>query len=108
MFISSARRALRRVSVCGISVCSSALWTERSTLCTGRRCVATFSNARHARSISIISSLVDTGDAVFKENEEQMLQATRVIDDLHRKVAAGGSARAKEKHLARGKMLPRE
>ena len=30
------------------------------------------------------------------------------MQELHKKIQEGGSAKAKEKHVARGKMLPRE
>lgn len=30
------------------------------------------------------------------------------MEELHRKVEGGGSAKAREKHISRGKMLPRE
>ena len=30
------------------------------------------------------------------------------MQELHKKILGGGSAKAKEKHIARGKMLPRE
>ena len=30
------------------------------------------------------------------------------MQELHKTIEGGGSAKAKEKHIARGKMLPRE
>ena len=30
------------------------------------------------------------------------------MQELHKKIQEGGSAKAREKHIARGKMLPRE
>ena len=30
------------------------------------------------------------------------------MEALHKKIEGGGSAKAREKHIARGKMLPRE
>ena len=30
------------------------------------------------------------------------------LEDLHRKIAQGGPQKARDKHVARGKMLPRE
>ncbi len=30
------------------------------------------------------------------------------MQELHKKIEGGGSAKAREKHIARGKMLPRE
>lgn len=37
-----------------------------------------------------------------------MAEVLQRYHDLHAKVASGGTHTAKEKHLARGKMLPRE
>jgi len=30
------------------------------------------------------------------------------VQELHQKIEAGGTAKARDKHIARGKMLPRE
>ncbi|QFT53274.1 carboxyl transferase domain-containing protein [Microbulbifer sp. THAF38] len=55
-----------------------------------------------------LQSKINTRDAAFGENREQM-QA--LVADLREKVEAiaqGGGERAREKHLARGKLLPRD
>ncbi|NNF61618.1 MAG: methylcrotonoyl-CoA carboxylase [Gammaproteobacteria bacterium] len=56
----------------------------------------------------ILKSTVDTRAAEFRENEQHM-QA--LVSDLAAKVAAaaqGGGERARQKHLSRDKLLPRE
>ena len=37
-----------------------------------------------------------------------MAEAIASMQELHKKIEEGGSAKAREKHIARGKMLPRE
>ncbi|KAK4239323.1 putative methylcrotonoyl-CoA carboxylase beta chain, mitochondrial [Achaetomium macrosporum] len=73
-----------------------------------RRTVATFNSPHHASAISLIKSNVDTSSEEFKENERLMGEAMARLDELTRKVQQGGPAKAKEKHLARKKMLPRD
>lgn len=73
-----------------------------------RRTVATFNAPHHAGAISVIKSNVDTSSDEFKENERLMGEAMARLDELTRKVQQGGSAKAREKHIARKKMLPRD
>jgi 3-methylcrotonyl-CoA carboxylase beta subunit len=73
-----------------------------------RRTVATFNTPHHAGAISTIKSNVDTSSDEFKENERLMGEAMARLDELTRRVQQGGSAKAREKHLARKKMLPRD
>ncbi|MCH9690803.1 MAG: methylcrotonoyl-CoA carboxylase [Gammaproteobacteria bacterium] len=54
-----------------------------------------------------LSSKLNTRDPAFAENHAQMQQ---LVDDLQQKIATiaeGGGNRAREKHQARGKLLPR-
>ena len=37
-----------------------------------------------------------------------MAEVIARMQELHKRIEGGGSAKAKEKHIARGKMLPRE
>src|SRR5688572_27960860 len=56
----------------------------------------------------VIKSAVATRSPEFKANTAAM---TALVDDLHRqveKVRDGGGKAAREKHLSRGKLLPRE
>ncbi|OJY23041.1 MAG: methylcrotonoyl-CoA carboxylase [Myxococcales bacterium 68-20] len=58
--------------------------------------------------MTTLSSRIDTRSAEFRANAEAM---RGLVDDLRDKVAQvslGGSASAREKHIARGKLLPRE
>ena len=58
--------------------------------------------------MSIIANAVDAGSGSFKANDAAM---RRQIDDLNEKVATireGGGVRARDKHIARGRLLPRE
>src|SRR3546814_4570727 len=58
--------------------------------------------------MSALTSQLDTRSAAFRDNAAQM-QA--LVDDLKAKVLQikqGGGDKAREKHLSRGKMLPRD
>ncbi len=58
--------------------------------------------------MSVLKSSLNTRSDAFKANAEHMQS---LVDDLREKVAAaklGGGDRAREKHLSRGKLLPRE
>ncbi|OHX00635.1 propionyl-carboxylase beta chain [Colletotrichum incanum] len=72
------------------------------------RTVATFTPPHQASAISRIQTNVDPTTEEFKENERHMGEVMKKMQDLTRKVHLGGSAKAREKHLARKKMLPRD
>jgi hypothetical protein len=72
------------------------------------RCIATHTHSFHADQISVIRSATDTSSPEFKENEKQMKDAIARIRELNNKISEGGSTKAREKHVARGKMLARE
>src|SRR5229473_2320907 len=58
--------------------------------------------------MTILSSQVDTRSDIFKRNTQAM---RGLVDDLRRRteqVRLGGGEEARRRHLARGKMLPRE
>jgi 3-methylcrotonyl-CoA carboxylase beta subunit len=58
--------------------------------------------------MSVIASAIDNRSAAFQANAAAM---RALIDDLHavvRRIKQGGDERARERHLARGKLLPRE
>jgi 3-methylcrotonyl-CoA carboxylase beta subunit len=73
-----------------------------------RRAVASFTHPSQASAISVLQTNVDTSSEEFRDNERQMAAVTARLKDLTRKAQAGGSAKAREKHLARKKMLPRD
>jgi len=59
-------------------------------------------------SMSVIASQIDPRSPEFQANAAQLRTA---VDDLHReltKAAEGGGEKARDKHTARGKLLPRE
>lgn len=72
------------------------------------RNAATFTHSHHADAVSIISTTVDPSSADFKENKLQMAEATENLINLHTKIAQGGSQKARDKHIQRGKMLVRD
>ncbi|KAK2064710.1 carboxyl transferase [Colletotrichum caudatum] len=72
------------------------------------RTVATFTPPHQASAISRIQTNVDPTSEEFKDNERKMGEVMKKMQDLTRKVHLGGSAKAREKHLARKKMLPRD
>ncbi|KXH69215.1 carboxyl transferase [Colletotrichum salicis] len=72
------------------------------------RTVATFTPPHQASAISRIQTNVDPTSEEYKENEKHMRDVMKKMQDLTRKVHLGGSAKAREKHLARKKMLPRD
>jgi 3-methylcrotonyl-CoA carboxylase beta subunit len=70
--------------------------------------VATHTHSYHANQISIIRSKADTSSEEFKRNAEEMEIAIQRIRDLQAQISMGGSSKARQKHIDRGKMLPRE
>ena len=58
--------------------------------------------------MAILSSTVDVNAAEFRANAERM---RALVDELRERRAAatlGGPQRARERHVARGKLLPRD
>ncbi|KAK9776300.1 putative methylcrotonoyl-CoA carboxylase [Seiridium cardinale] len=72
------------------------------------RAIASYTAPYQANAISLIRSNVDSTSDEFKENERLMNEAMERLEKLTRKVQQGGPAKAREKHLARKKMLPRD
>lgn len=72
------------------------------------RSIATYVYANHARALSQIQSKAEPSSSDFKTNAQEMNAVVEQFKELHAKIEAGGSAKAREKHVARGKMLPRE
>lgn len=72
------------------------------------RTVATHTYSHHASALSIVPSNVDRSSEEYKENARQMGEVMARMQELHQKIEVGGSAKARDKHVARGKMLPRE
>ncbi|HEX6240386.1 MAG TPA: carboxyl transferase domain-containing protein [Polyangiales bacterium] len=55
-----------------------------------------------------LSSLIDPRSEAFHENARSMQALVEELRARHARVAEGGGARAIERHLSRGKLLPRE
>ncbi|HEX7798708.1 MAG TPA: carboxyl transferase domain-containing protein [Asticcacaulis sp.] len=58
--------------------------------------------------MSVLKSQIDTHDDGFLANVAHMSARVRDLRDLTARIAQGGSAAARERHVARGKLLPRE
>ena len=76
------------------------LWQTRS--------IATNTSSHHAAAISILPTKVDTSSSDYKENALQFGEVMARMQELHAKIHQGGPTKARDKHIARGKMLPRE
>jgi 3-methylcrotonyl-CoA carboxylase beta subunit len=58
--------------------------------------------------VPVITSQVDRTSAEFRANESAMRALVAELERQRAAAAAGGPARARERHLARGKLLPRD
>ncbi len=58
--------------------------------------------------VAHIKSSIDTTSDAFAENAAAMAEVVADLKDTVAKIAEGGSERARERHLKRGKLLPRE
>ena len=73
-----------------------------------RRSIATHPYSHHAAALSVLPTTVDTSSTDFKHNARQFEDVMVRLQELHRRMELGGPEKAREKHVARGKMLPRE
>ena len=58
--------------------------------------------------MAILSSAIDTGSAEFRANAEKMRALTAELQARRAEAALGGSEKSRQRHAARGKLLPRE
>jgi 3-methylcrotonyl-CoA carboxylase beta subunit len=58
--------------------------------------------------MTILASRIDTGTPEFRANAGRMRALVAELDQRRAAAAAGGPARARERHLSRGKLLPRD
>lgn len=72
------------------------------------RGIATFTPPSQAGAISRLPTVVDTSSEEFQENERQMAEVVSRMKSLAKAAQRGGSDKARAKHLARKKMLPRD
>jgi 3-methylcrotonyl-CoA carboxylase beta subunit len=72
------------------------------------RGIATHCAPHQANAISVLPSIVDPSSEEYRENTKQMGHVMAKLEELTRKIHEGGPAKAREKHIARKKMLPRD
>ncbi|KAJ5524793.1 methylcrotonoyl-CoA carboxylase beta chain [Penicillium frequentans] len=72
------------------------------------RSIANYTHPHHASALSVIPTAVDTSSAEFKENSQQMQELLSRMNHLHTNISKGGPQKSRDKHVARGKMLPRD
>jgi 3-methylcrotonyl-CoA carboxylase beta subunit len=72
------------------------------------RAVASLTPPHQAAAISRIQTAVDPSSDEFQENQKQMSVVMNKVQELSRKIQQGGPEKARAKHLARKKMLPRD
>jgi len=58
--------------------------------------------------MAVLRSDISIAGAAFRENAERMRVQTEQVREAVERAAAGGGERARERHLSRGKLLPRE
>ena len=73
-----------------------------------KRPVASHTHPHQAAAVSVLPTSIDKHSAKFAENAEQSVKLLQNLHDLHDKISQGGPPKAREKHVARGKMLPRD
>lgn len=72
------------------------------------RTIANLSSPHQAAAISRIQTNIDPSSDEYKENQTQMADVMSRMQNLSAKIQLGGSEKARAKHLARKKMLPRD
>ncbi|KAJ5647458.1 methylcrotonoyl-CoA carboxylase beta chain [Penicillium lividum] len=72
------------------------------------RSISNYTHPHHASAISVIPTSVDTSSAEYKENSQQMEELLAHMNRLHTAISQGGPQKSRDKHVARGKMLPRD
>jgi 3-methylcrotonyl-CoA carboxylase beta subunit len=58
--------------------------------------------------VAILASSIDQGTVEFRANAERMRALVEELKVRRAEAAAGGSEKARERHVARGKLLPRD
>lgn len=72
------------------------------------RHIASFVHAHQASAISVLPTAIDKSSAEYQQNVKDMQSVIARMNELHEKIKKGGPEKAREKHIARGKMLPRD
>lgn len=100
---------LRSLGFRGVRLRHSALRKREPTAIQSPvRKIANYTHHHHASAISVLPTAIDVSAAGFQENAEQMNRLIAKMSSLHSSVAQGGSQKARDKHVSRGKMLPRD
>ena len=58
--------------------------------------------------MAILSSTIDSNSAEFRANAEKMRALTAELQARRAEAALGGSEKSRERHVGRGKLLPRD
>ncbi|KAG9675801.1 carboxyl transferase, partial [Aureobasidium melanogenum] len=90
-----------RLRPCLVSTCPA-------QACSATRTAATYTSRHQAAQISVLQTAVDTNSTSYVDNKKSMQELLDSFTTLHRNAALGGSEKAREKHVARGKMLVRD
>uniref|UniRef100_A0ABI8ABH5 methylcrotonoyl-CoA carboxylase n=1 Tax=Felis catus TaxID=9685 RepID=A0ABI8ABH5_FELCA len=64
--------------------------------------------AYHGDSVATLGTQPDSGSAIYQENYEQMKVLVNQLHERAQKIRLGGSEKARERHVSRGKLLARE
>lgn len=72
------------------------------------RGMATYTPPHQANAISVLTTAVEPSSAEYKENAKQMGEVIARLEVLTQMIRQGGPPKAREKHIARKKMLPRD
>jgi 3-methylcrotonyl-CoA carboxylase beta subunit len=98
------RLAARRVPVNGPRYSIPTRWQRAPQ----SRAIANHAFRHHAEAISTLGTNVDTSTQDYRDNAQAFEHVMAKMKELHAKIEVGGPAKARDKHIARGKMLPRE
>jgi 3-methylcrotonyl-CoA carboxylase beta subunit len=74
----------------------------------GSRAIATHCSPHQANAISVLPTIVDPSSEEYRENARQMGEVMAKLEELTKKIHQGGPPKARERHIARKKMLPRD
>ncbi|KAH8147676.1 uncharacterized protein LAJ45_08140 [Morchella importuna] len=72
------------------------------------RTITTHTHPHFTTPVSVLPTHIDTSSDTYAANAAHMSVLNTQLRELHRTIALGGPAAAREKHLQRGKMLPRD
>lgn len=105
----SASRASRRLLASTLRASQQSLSKPTANISrTTIRGVANYVPPHQAQAISILPTSIDTSSPEYQENAKGMGEVIANLETLTKKIRLGGPPKAREKHLARKKMLPRD